>query len=110
MHLDVQNYFEFGPTCYICTPVAHFYSPLVSLPITKVPFKRTCKDLVGPKSARGHLYIFEGLDYATHYGEAVLLRNTASKNIAQEQFYKFSRTGILIEILTDQDKQFKAYV
>ncbi|XP_066460899.1 zinc finger protein 850-like [Eleutherodactylus coqui] len=77
-------------------------SPLVPLPVIEVPFDRIAMDLVGPvvKSARGHQYILVILDYATWYPEAIPLRNTSSKLIAQELFQMFSRTGFsLFELL-----------
>ncbi|CAM4624803.1 unnamed protein product [Caretta caretta] len=64
-------------------------------------------DLVQPlKTARGHQYILVFLDYATHYPEVILLRNTASKMIAKELVAIFARVGLPKEILTDQGTPF----
>lgn len=69
-------------------------------------------DLVRPlvKSGRGHQYILVILDYATHYPEAIPLRNSSTKTIAIELLLMFSRMGIHKEILTDQRTPFMSKV
>ncbi|XP_041440518.1 uncharacterized protein LOC121400717 [Xenopus laevis] len=112
VYKNIRDYCASCPECQISSPLPHFRSPLVPLPIIETPFERIAMDLVGPlvKSARGHQHILVIMDYATRYPEAVPLRNTCAKTIAKELVQVFSRVGIPKEILTDQGTPFMSRV
>ena len=81
------------------------------MPLIDTPFKRISIDLIGPikpKSSEGHQYILTVMDYATRYPEAMALKESTAKEIAQALMTVFSRVGIPEEILTDQGRRFTA--
>ena len=65
-------------------------------------------DIVGPlpKSRSGKRFVLMVCDYATRYPEAVPIRSTDVKHIAEELGHIFSRVGVPEEILTDQGSNF----
>ena len=80
-------------------------------PLIDVPFKRIAIDLIGPikpKSSEGYHYVLTIMDYATRYPEAIPLKRSTAKKIADALITVFSRVGIPEEILTDQGGQFTA--
>ena len=60
-------------------------------------------DLVGPlpRTKAGNRHILVLIDYSTRWPEAIPLRNTDSKTIADEIAALFARVGVPEEILTD---------
>ena len=80
---------------------------LLLLPILEKPFQKIAIDIVGPliRSKSGNKFILVICDYSTRYLEAVLLKNIATETTAEE-LRKFSRMGVLTEILTDQRSNF----
>ncbi|KAL1271345.1 hypothetical protein QQF64_030361 [Cirrhinus molitorella] len=104
----VKRFCRACSTCQVTSPRTPPPSPLIPLPIIKVPFECIGMDLVGPlpMSARGHKHILVIVNYATPYQEAVPLR----KAIAQEHFLVSSRVGIPPEILSDQDTPFMSHL
>lgn len=50
------------------------------------------------------------VDYATHYPEAVPLKNIRTQTLAQELHLIFSRVGFPSEVLTDQGTNFMSQV
>ena len=83
-------------------------APLIPLPIMEEPFKRIAMDVVGPlpRSSSGKRFILVICDYASHYPEAIALRNIDANTIAQERLKFFARVGIPDEILTDKGTNF----
>ena len=56
------------------------------MPRIDAPFKRISIDLIGPikpKSSEGHQYILTVIYYATRYPEAIALKESTAKEIAQ---------------------------
>ena len=79
------------------------------MPITDVPLKKVAVDLMGPispPSDGGHRYILTLVDYATRYPEAILLKNSDAKTVAEALVDIYSRVGILEEVLSDSGRQF----
>ena len=60
-------------------------------------------DLVGPlpRTKAGNRHILVLMDYSIHWPEAIPLRNTDSKTIADEIAALFARVAVPEEILTD---------
>lgn len=85
---------RFCAGCQTCQCTVHQRSPpspLIALPIIKVPFER----------------ILKNLDYATRYPEAIPLWK---KNIAKELFLLFTKDSIPTTILTDQGTTFMSWL
>ena len=81
------------------------------MPLIDTPFNRVAIDIIGPinpKSSEGHQFILTVMDYATRYPEAIALKKSTAKEIAEALMTVFSRVGIPEEILTDQGRQFTA--
>lgn len=92
---DVEDYCK---SCAECQKSGHHCvrrAPIVPLPVTEEPFERIAMDVVGPlpRSHTGHRYVLVVCDYAT-------------RHVAEELVYIFSRVGIPKEILTEQDTNF----
>lgn len=74
---------------------------MIPLPVMDQPFQRMAMDMVGPlpRSKAGHKYILIICDYGNRYLEAIPLRSTDSKHVAEALIPFFSHVGIPQEIL-----------
>ena len=83
-------------------------APLKPVEVVTEPFKKIAMDVVGelPKSTSGLKYILTIVDYATRYPEAIPLRTTSSKAVADSLIQCFSKIGIPEEIVSDQGSNF----
>ena len=65
-------------------------------------------DIVGllPKSSSGNRFVLIICDYATRYPEAIPMNHIDAASVAVELLKRFSRVGVLKEILTDQGTNF----
>ena len=104
--------FENFATCPQCQLVARklksHRAPLRPVEVVTEPFKKIAIDIVGelPRSTSGYKYILTIVDYATRYPEAIPLRTTNSKAIADALIQYFSKVGIPDEIVSDQRSNF----
>ena len=73
---------------------------MIPLPVIGEPFRRIAIDIVGPlpRTRRGNGFILVVSDYATHYPEAVPLRNITAPKVAEVLIDLFSRHGVPEEI------------
>ena len=87
-------------------------APLRPVDIVIEPFKKIAIDIVGelPRTTTGYRYILTMVDYATRYPEAIPLRSTSSKAVADALIHYFSRVGIPDEIVSDQGSNFVSKV
>ena len=103
---------KFCATCPQCQLVARklksHRAPLRPVEVVTEPFKKIAIDIVGelPRSTSGYKYILTIVDYATRYPEAIPLRTTSSKAIADALIQYFSKVGIPDEIVSDQGSNF----
>ncbi|XP_068684916.1 uncharacterized protein [Montipora foliosa] len=103
---------KFCATCPQCQLVARklksHRAPLRPVEVVTEPFKKIAIDIVGelPRSTSGYKYILTIVDYATRYPEAVPLRTTNSKAIADALIQYFSKVGIPDEIVSDEGSNF----
>ena len=72
--------------------------------IVTEPFKKVAIDLIGelPRSKTGYKYILTLVDYATRYPEAIPLKTTHSRVVAEALVGIFTRVGLPEEIVSDQ--------
>lgn len=108
IHADVRRWCASCPDCQLVNQPAIPRAPLRPLPLIEVPFEHIGMDLIGlfHRSTHGYRFVLVLVDYATRYPEAVPLRNSSAKSVAQALFQVISRVGIPKEILTDQDTSF----
>ena len=102
---EINDYCATCPECQIVArKMKALRAPLLSLPIVSEPFRKVAIDLIGelPRSKNGYKYILTLVDYATRYPEAVPLRNTSSRHIADALINIFCRVGIPEELVSDQ--------
>ena len=103
MFVDVQKMCRACPDCQRSVRGLKPKAPLVPLPIIDIPFERIAMDIIGPlpRTKAGNRYILTLMDYGFRYPEAITIRQTDSKTIAQALIGLFSRVVIPWEILTD---------
>ena len=77
-------------------------APMIKREILSVPFEKVCLDIVGslPNTRGGFRYILTYIDVATRWPEAVALRSTTSKVVADALIPIFARNGIPRCVLT----------
>ena len=109
LHFDVRKYCATCPQCQVVArKLKSSRAPLKPVDIVTEPFKKIAIDIVGelPRTTTGYKYILTIVDYATRFPEAIPLRSTNSKTIADALIQYFSRVGIPDEIVSDQGSNF----
>ena len=109
LRLDVSKYCATCPQCQMVTrKMKANRAPLKPVEIVTEPFKKIAIDIVGelPRTTTGYKYILTIVDYATRYPEAIPLRTTNSKVVADALVQYFCRVGIPEELVSDQGSNF----
>ena len=98
LSFDVRKYCATCPQCQVVArKLKSKRAPLRPVDIVTEPFKKIAIDIVGelPRTTTGYRYILTIVDSATRYPEAIPLRSTSSKAVADALIHYFSRVGIL---------------
>ena len=105
---DVKTYCRSCERCQKTAKTDHRLTPLQTIPTFTTPFKRVALDVVGPLPLTAHknMFILTYIDMASRYPDAVPLRVTTSKAIAEAVLQIFCRLSIPEEILTDRGPNF----
>ena len=105
---DVKAYCRSCERCQKTAKKDHRLAPLQTTPTFTTPFKRVALDVVGPLplTTRKNMFILTYIDMASRYPDAVPLRVTTSKAIAEAVLQIFCRLSIPEEILTDRGPNF----
>ena len=106
---DVKQYCGTCPQCQLVSrKLTANIAPLNPTEIISEQFKKVAIDMVGelPKSSSGYKYILTIIDYATRYPEAIPLRTTNSRVVADALIVFFSKVGIPEELVSDQGSNF----
>ena len=109
LSFDVRKYCATCPQCQlVARKLKSKRAPLKPVEIVTEPFKKIAIDIVGelPRTTTGYKYILTIVDYATRYPEAIPLRTTNAKTVAEALIQYFSRVGIPDEIVSDQGSNF----
>ena len=109
LSFDVRKYCATCPQCQVVArKLKSRRAPLKPVEIVTEPIKKIAIDIVGelPRTTTGYKYILTIVDYATRYPEAIPLRSTNSKSVADALIQYFSRVGIPDEIVSDQGSNF----
>ena len=102
-----QDIIQFCRSCSICQkcskPKAR-KALMVERPVLSEPFEVLGVDIVGPmpKGKGGYRYLLTAICMATRWPEAIPLKSITAKAVAVGLFDIFSRTGIPLQILSDQ--------
>lgn len=109
---DISNWCKECPHCQRGNKTKKQRAPLMPLPTIEEPFERVAVDLVGPlrRTKHGHKYILTLMDFATRYPEAIPLRKTDAKTVAEALVTIFTKTGIPKEVLSDRGSNFMSTV
>ena len=105
LYTEVKDYCATCPQCQLVARKSIMSrAPLNPVPTVSEPFKKIAIDLIGelPKTKTGYKYVLTLIDYATRYPEAIPLKTTHSRVIAEALISVFSRVGLPNEIVSDQ--------
>ena len=103
------TFFTTCPQCQLAAREMKSYrAPLNPVKPETEPFREIAIDIVGelPQTTTGYKYILKIVDYATCYPEAISLRNTSLKTIADALVQYFCSVGIPEELVSDQGSSF----
>ena len=105
---DVVDYCRSCPSCQTCAKSQARKVPLMERRVLTEPFEVMGFDIVGPmpKGKGGCQYLLTAICMATKWPEAIPLRSISAKSVAMGMVEIFSRTGIPLQLVTDQGTQF----
>ena len=108
MGVDIRRHCESCPECQRCQKRKAGKAPLMPRPVLSEPFEALAFDLVGPMEPGegGCRFILTAICMASRWPEAVPLRTVTAEDVAEGMFTVFSRTGLPLQLLTDQGPQF----
>ena len=108
MGQDIIQFCRSCPICQKCSKPKARKALMVERPVLSEPFEVLAVDIVGPmpKGRGGYRYLLTAICMATRWPEAIPLKSITAKAVAVGLFEIFSRTGIPLQILSDQDSQF----
>ena len=105
--VDVINHVRSCDTCQKCNKTQKKV-PMVARKVLTEPFESMGVDIVGPfpKGKGGCRFLLTGICLASKWPEAIPLKTITAKAVANGLMEMFSRTGIPLELLSDQGAQF----
>ena len=94
--------------CQRCSKVKARKVPLIEREVLSEPFEVLAFDLVGPfpKGKGGYQYVLTAICMSSRWPEAIPLKSITARAVATGMVEIFSRTGIPLQLLTDQGSQF----
>ena len=112
MGKDVIDYCRSCDICQSCQKRGARKVPLIERQVMTEPFESLGFDIVGPfpKGKGGYRYLLTAICMATKWPEALPLKSITAKSVAMGMVEIFSRTGIPLELITDQGAQFMSSV
>ena len=98
-------------SCDVCQRCAKAKSrkvPLMERKVLSEPFEVLAFDLVGPfpKAKNGYRFVLTAICMGSKWPEAIPLKAQTARAVANGMLEIFSRTGIPLQLLTDQGSQF----
>ena len=105
---DVVDHCRSCVVCQRCSKAPARKVPLIEREVLTEPFEELAFDIVGPlpKGKGGCRFLLTAICMASKWPEAIPLRTITAKAVAQGMVEVFSRTGIPLQLLTDQGSQF----
>ena len=106
-----QEVIQYCRSCSICQKCAKNPArkvPMLERVVMSEPFEVMGFDIVGPlpKGKGGCRFLLTAICMATKWPEAISLRSITAKAVALGMMEMFSRTGIPLQLVTDQGAQF----
>ena len=108
MGIDVITHTRSCEVCQKCAKAKGRRVPLMERQILSEPFEVLAFDLVGPfpKAKNGYRFVLTAVCMGSKWPEAIPLKSQTARAVANGMLEIFSRTGIPLQLLTDQGSQF----
>ena len=108
MGVDAINHTRSCQVCQRCSKAKSRKVPLMERQVISEPFEVLAFDLVGPFPAAkyGYRYLLTAICMGSKWPEAIPLKVQTAKAVAAGMVEVFSRTGIPLQLLSDQGPQF----
>ena len=108
MGLEVVAHCRSCEVCQKCAKPRARSVPLMEREVLSEPFEVMAFDLVGPfpKSKGGYRFVLTAICMSSKWPEAIPLKFQTARAVATGMVEIFSRTGIPLQLLTDQGSQF----
>ena len=108
MRADIRSHCESCKECQKCQKRKAGKAPLMPRPVLSEPFEALAFDLVGPMEPGegGCRFILTAICMASRWPEAIPLRTVTAEDVAEGMFQVFARTGLPLQLLSDQGPQF----
>ena len=105
---DVVEYCKTCPSCQVCTKRASRKAPMMERRVLSEPFEVMGFDIGGPfpLGKGGYRYLLTAICMATRWPEAIPMKSVTARAVAGAMLEVFSRTGIPLQLVTDQGAQF----
>ena len=108
MGVDAINHTRSCEVCQRCAKAQSRKAPLMERQIMSEPFEVLAFDLVGPfpKAKNGYMYVLTAICMGSKWPEAIPLKAQTARAVASGMVEIFARTGIPLQLLSDQGSQF----
>ena len=108
MGQEVIDHCRSCTVCQRCSKSVARKVPLIEREVLSEPFEVMAFDIVGPlpKGKGGSRFLLTAICMASKWPEAIPLRSITARAVAQGMVEVFSRTGIPLQLHTDQGSQF----
>ena len=108
MGLEVIAHCRSCEVCQKCAKPKARRVPLMEREVLSEPFEVMAFDLVGPfpKGKGGYRFVLTAICMSSRWPEAIPLKSITARAVATGMTVIFSRTGIPLQLLTDQGSQF----
>ena len=112
MAKDIVKHCQSCEVCQRCRKTKSRRVPLIEREVLSEPFEVLAMDLVGPfpKGKGGYTHLLTAICMSSKWPEAIPLKSTTAKAVAEGMIEIFARTGIPLQLLTDQGSQFVGYL
>ena len=108
MGVDAINHTRSCEVCQRCSKTNSRKVPLMERQVMSEPFEVLAFDLVGPfpPAKYGYRYVLTAICMGSKWPEAIPLKAQTAKAVASGMVEVFARTGIPLQLLSDQGSQF----
>ena len=108
MGVDTITHVRSCEVCQRCAKAKGRRVPLMERQVLSEPFEVLAFDLVGPfpKAKNGYRYVLTAICMGSKWPEAIPLKAQTARAVASGMIEIFARTGIPLQLLTDQGAQF----
>ena len=108
MGVDAIAHTRSCEVCQRCAKAKGRRVPLMERQVLSEPFEVMAFDLVGPfpKAKNGYRYVLTAICMGSKWPEAIPLKSETARAVASGMVEIFARTGIPLQLLTDQGSQF----